>query len=326
MARRPSSVSFLVWLAGSLGLVACGGAFRGETGNEGGAAPVAGTGSGGTSLTRKSCVYGGKTYVDGAVSESTDGCNTCACTDGEVGCDAKACDDGCIYQSRHYAVGDGFPAADGCNTCTCEAGGAVSCTLIGCSTCEDAQADYGAAIEAALQCDPQAVNPCAAMFVQGLQCSCGIFVNGEKGDALTAAKRAAASYVTASCGGGVLCGECASPAAGYCSPAGVCQTLWEEGPAACKVGGVIYPDGAQGIPAPTSCNKCSCQDGNLSCTEIDCPTPCPTGSALGTQCALCGPTDGCLVVEHACLPTCSSGRDACLQGVCADGVCRAVCG
>jgi von Willebrand factor type C domain len=326
MSRLLSSLGVLVWLAASLGVVACGGAFRGETGNEGGSAPIAGSGGGGTSPGRKSCVYGGKTYVDGAVFDSTDGCNTCACTDGEVGCDAKACDDGCTYQGKHHAAGDAFPATDGCNTCRCEPGGQVSCTEIGCQTCQDAQADYGAAVEAALKCDPQAKGQCTEKLEQGLQCGCGLFVNGQNIDDIEAAKQAAAAYSALSCGGDVLCGACATPAAGYCSAAGVCETLWGEGGAACKVGGVIYPDGATGIPDPTSCNKCSCQDGKLSCTEMHCPTPCPTGSALSTQCALCGPTDGCLIVEHACLPTCSASADTCTQGFCSGGVCRDVCG
>jgi von Willebrand factor type C domain len=326
MLRMPSSLSVLVLVAGSLGMVACGGAFRGESGNEGGTAPVAGAGSGGTSPARRSCVYDGKTYVDGAVFQSTDGCNSCACADGEVACDAKACDDGCTYQGKHYAAGEAFPAGDGCNSCSCQTGGAIACTTIGCSTCEDAQAAYGAAVEAARKCDPRAKNQCTEKFEEGLACSCGIFVNGENVDARKAAKQAAAAYSASSCGGGVQCGPCASPAAGYCSAAGACETLWEEGGAACKVGGVIYRDGATGIPDPTSCNKCSCQDGKLGCTEIHCPTPCPTGSAPSTQCALCGPTDACLIVEHACLPTCSPDTDECMQGACVDGVCRNVCG
>jgi hypothetical protein len=33
--------------------------------------------------------------------------------------------------------------------------------------------------------------------------------------------------------------------------------------------------------------------------------------------------DGCTVVEHACLPTCT---DSCAKGSCWNGVCREVCG
>jgi hypothetical protein len=95
------------------------------------------------------------------------------------------------------------------------------------------------------------------------------------------------------------------------------------GEAACKVAGVIYPSGASGIPDPTSCNKCGCEDGQLSCTEIGCPIECPAGTRYGTQCARCGPTDACEVVEHACLPTCT---DACVNGFCSNGICRQVCG
>jgi hypothetical protein len=85
----------------------------------------------------------------------------------------------------------------------------------------------------------------------------------------------------------------------------------------------VYPSGATGLPDPVSCNTCSCVDGQLACTKIACPTACPTGTAFSTQCAQCGPTDACEVVEHACLPTCV---DTCTSGVCLDGVCKTVCG
>ena len=93
----------------------------------------------------------------------------------------------------------------------------------------------------------------------------------------------------------------------------------------CKVADVTYLDGEGGIPDPTSCNTCSCVDGQLACTEIYCPSPCPAGQTLGQQCAACGPTDACLVVEHACFPSCQDGcglqGTLCVNGVCISGVC-----
>ena len=37
------------------------------------------------------CSYNGQTYQDGETFPSTDGCNTCECDDGNVGCTEKAC-------------------------------------------------------------------------------------------------------------------------------------------------------------------------------------------------------------------------------------------
>jgi hypothetical protein len=101
--------------------------------------------------------------------------------------------------------------------------------------------------------------------------------------------------------------------------------------ASCKVDGQVYPDGADQIPDPTSCNTCICNDGQLNCTEINCPSPCEAGTALGTSCISCGPTDACLIVETGCLSTCDSTVDADGQcdegnGFCLDNLCRAVCG
>jgi hypothetical protein len=93
----------------------------------------------------------------------------------------------------------------------------------------------------------------------------------------------------------------------------------------CKVGGVVYPNGASGIKDPFSCNDCTCMEGELACTKIGCPVACPAGSAPGKQCAQCGPVDNCEVVEHACLPTCSAGT--CTgAGACVGGVCKNLCG
>jgi len=95
--------------------------------------------------------------------------------------------------------------------------------------------------------------------------------------------------------------------------------------AACKVLGRIYSSGSTYVPDPHSCNICSCEDGQLTCTEINCPSACPPNGGPGTQCVECGPTDACLVVEHTCLPVCSD-HDSCEGKACLSGMCRSVCG
>ncbi len=96
--------------------------------------------------------------------------------------------------------------------------------------------------------------------------------------------------------------------------------------ASCVVNGITYPDGADGVPDPYSCNSCSCDDGTVGiCTEAYCPDECPDDTAPGTECVSCGPADECQSVHTGCLPTCTSADD-CDSGICDEGVCRNVCG
>lgn len=228
----------------------------------------------------------------------------------------------CDYDGKTYPDGASFPSADGCNSCSCEAG-SVACTTRACApSCSDISTRYGAAVDAAKTCDPAAANPCSKSFVEGLACGCSTFVNAQRQQELDEATALQADYAAFSCQQGVVCGPCRAPLAAHCSSQGRCQDDYDE--PSCKVGGVVYPSGASNIEDPFSCNQCSCSAGSLLCTEIGCPKPCPEGTQPGTSCAECGPTDACLIVEHACLPTCS---DACADGrICVDGMCRNVCG
>ena len=229
----------------------------------------------------------------------------------------------CTYNGQTYAPGDSFPAADGCNSCGCNEDGRVACTLIGCDTCESVAQDYAAAFDHAAACDPKGAEQCTLSIAEGLACNCPAFVNPDNADAISAAQAKQLLYTKMSCGQGIQCGACAEPTLGYCSAQGRCESLGDGSEPACKVAGVVYKSGSSGIPDPISCNQCSCQAGQLNCTEIGCSKPCPADTTYAEQCAQCGPTAACLIVEHACLPTCS---DSCQQGLCIDGVCRNVCG
>lgn len=229
----------------------------------------------------------------------------------------------CSYDGATHEAGERFPSTDGCNTCSCDEQGRVACTLLACETCESVSSRYAGAIEAAKTCDPNASGQCTQLITEGLACGCGAFVNSERSDDIAAAQAAREQYSSMSCGQGIVCGACLDPVSGYCSAEGHCESLSDFDPPACKVGGIVYKSGTGGIPDPVSCNQCECQSGELACTEIGCEKPCPDGTTYAQQCAECGPTDACLVVEHACLPSCT---DACAEGVCLDGVCRKVCG
>jgi len=191
--------------------------------------------------------------------------------------------------------------------------------------CDTLVAQYSAALDESLRCDPNAdIEQCTEPISSGLACACGAFANPEHQEALDRAASASASYHAAHCGDGIVCGPCNEPIFGRCSRDGACEGVYSSGARGCKVNGVLYADGEGGIPDPVSCNTCSCYDGELACTEIGCPMPCPDGTALGKQCAACGPTDACLIVEHACLPTCTDACESdalCLGGLCVTGVC-----
>jgi hypothetical protein len=242
-----------------------------------------------------------------------------------VACTLLACAV-CRQGDQIYQTGDSFPATDGCNTCTCQNSGTIACTNLGCvDNCMSLQAQYSDAIDLAKSCKPGLPGQCTESIVEGLTCGCGAFANPNQLSAIAAVTAIQKKYQTLACSMGAVCGACRSPTTAYCSPKGQCESVYAgEGERACLVGGVIFPSGASGISDPTSCNKCSCSNGQLSCTEIYCPINCPAGTAAGTQCAQCGPTDACLVVEFGCLPRCNPECPS--GGLCSDGVCRTICG
>ena len=238
------------------------------------------------------------------------------------GSSAGASGGSCHYEGKAYATGETFPASDGCNTCSCQSHGNVFCSAHLCDNqCPAIQADYADALKRAKACDPTQQGQCTAVALGNLPCGCSTPVNAGNQDALAdleSLKRQAEPLCAA------VCSPCLPPGPGTCTAAGSCEEAPLRAPISCKVAGIVYPSGTAGIPDPTSCNKCSCDDGQLSCTEIGCPTPCPAGTEFGSQCAQCGPTDACQVIEYACLPTCTA--DACSSGFCSNGICRQICG
>ncbi|HEV8246558.1 MAG TPA: hypothetical protein VGP93_12355 [Polyangiaceae bacterium] len=234
----------------------------------------------------------------------------------------------CLYEGTVHASGSSFPAGDGCNTCSCGPGGSVSCTEIGCTSCQMLEGAFAAALDDAKRCDPTlSIEQCSETAPSPLVCSCDTFVNPAHADAITQLDDARTEYTELACFGEVFCEQCDPPTSAYCSAQGRCEDLWGSGSgAACKVGDTVYPSGSRGITAPAAtCNTCTCNDGALICTLFYCPTPCPEFSDHGSQCAQCGPVDNCEVMEYGCFPICV---DSCSDpgAVCIDGLCRSVCG
>lgn len=173
---KPSADSFGVVLALSASFVSfgCGGATfdPGEEAATGGSSSGIGGGSAGTGGT--SSGTGGIVGPAGTGGQATGGgvgsggdlcamagcaapplcaegctalCGCCLCTEGEArdidglkhacvgGCWAPV-DVTCEYLGTQYSYGATFPASDGCNECECLPDGTISCTLIGCLSCD----------------------------------------------------------------------------------------------------------------------------------------------------------------------------------------------
>lgn len=189
-------------------------------------------------------------------------------------------------------------------------------------SCEQAATLYAQLVDDAKSCDPHQPNPCTFRVSDALGCGCETFVNPARWDD-SLAMAFGTHYSALACGANGNCGPCPTPLRGTCSVMDGCQDSYVPAPGrGCKVDGVIYSDGSSRIVDPTSCNTCTCSDGTLACTDIDCPKPCPAGTQFATSCAQCGAADACEVVEHACHPTCT---DACDEGTCIDGACIADC-
>jgi hypothetical protein len=224
----------------------------------------------------QSCGYGGKTYVSGATFPSSDGCNSCGCTDGSVGCTTRACaldasvdvsldaptdgpancfdangnlvacptDEGipdagipCSYQGKVYPAGSTFPSYDGCNSCSC-AGSQVVCT-------EKACADAGPPIDATVD-GPPACTPGADQT-----CNEDPTVNSLRGKCLADG--------TCACGTNAV-----SPYTGRCLNPG------DKTGDGCEYAGVLQPVGS-GFPCADGCNKCGCiSQGRIGMTLLAC--------------------------------------------------------
>ena len=127
----------------------------------------------------------------------------------------------CEYDGSFYGDGDSFPANDGCNTCSCD-DGAVSCTQIGCSSCEDIQERWSTARAEAKKCTPSDGSACTTIVTSGLACLCDTFVDPARDDAIAAMWAAEQEFQAATCSGPIACGPCPLLTNPVCSPEGTC--------------------------------------------------------------------------------------------------------
>lgn len=310
------------------GFIACGGTVStspGSAGSDSGGASgsAASAGSAGSGAAG-SCVYDGKTYPDGARFPDTDGCNSCFCESGSVGCTLVDCAVHCHFGGKIYRPGDTFK--NDCNSCACESDGSISCTEIACADqCTELQQQYVTALKQAKACDPgQRGQLCTGMASAAIVCGCPTPVNADNTEAIAVLTDIAER---SSPGCRAECPTCiAQTSVPTCSAAGSCESIpIQEGSAACKVDGILYPSGSS---FRWNCNTCACDNGRFGfCSSMKCPedTTCPSGTDVAWQCVACGPSGGCLIGEYSCLPTCDDAHP-CAVGACSDdGHCTQSC-
>jgi len=262
-----------------LGAASCGGK-SGNSGDQGGSGTAGSPSGGGAGTKPGDCQLDGHTYKDGESFPASDGCNTCHCDEGDIGCTQIAC-----------GLGD---------------------------QCSSLASSYQALIERAETCDVHAENECTLSVSGGLACGCQTFVSPGR-FSNDAAAALAQQFAANGCAPDVACNPCPGPPLrGRCGANGQCMAQDTASERACKVGGAVYPSGYAPIQDPFSCNQCSCQDGELACDDAGCAKPCPADTAPGKGCDQCGPTDNCEVVEIGCMPACvdTCALGSCVDGAC----------
>lgn len=234
-------------------------------------------GNGGTT-----CSYDGKTYKEGDSFPSSDGCNTCGCTNGQVACTLRACVKTCTYDGKTYQEGDTFKSTDGCNTCSCT-GGNVVCT-------EKA-------------CPPPQPKSCGG--ISGATCATGEYCHYELADQCGFADATGTCKTKPQeCDTSVdyVCGCDNKTYSNACNAYGAGTSVLSKGkcggttPGSCDYNGKTYKEGDR-FPSTDGCNTCSCTKNGVVCTEKACP-PQPTvcGARAGDT---CGKDEYCYFELHA---------------------------
>lgn len=202
-----------------------------------------------------SCTVDGVTHTHGSDFPSSDGCNTCHCTDGNAACTARACVTTCTYDGQTHPVGTSFPSTDGCNTCSCGADGTVACTTRACVTSctyDGATHPIGDHFPAVDGCNTCTCTASGAVTCTQTPCLTTCRYDGahyEVGDQFPAVD--GCNTCTCMADGSVSCTEMA------------CAQTCEEGGRTWQVGDTF--DAADG------CNTCTCLAGGVvACTEKAC--------------------------------------------------------
>ena len=108
-----------------------GGSGTGGGGGSGAGSPASGSGGGNDPCAGKQCGEACSNCTGEACPAIYEQCNAA----GECGPEEPACDATCEYGGQVYPAGSSFPSTDGCNTCGCSEDGSVACTDMACQEC-----------------------------------------------------------------------------------------------------------------------------------------------------------------------------------------------
>ncbi|XP_038047824.1 kielin/chordin-like protein isoform X2 [Patiria miniata] len=217
--------------------------------------------------------------------EDLDPCQDCECVEGEWECTNRICPNvtcphagqgqccpecnGCTFGGKPWGNGDNFPdPVDSCRTCQCSNGFV---------TCEDPVCppiDCTNAIIPAGKCCPVCTGQCT---VNGVT-----YDNGQTYTPLAdPCQRCTCRNTQVFCAAIECSRLCAHPLPreGQCCP--ICD--------GCLFEGVEYTNNAVFVHPNHLCQSCTCQNGNVECSDIQCrPTNCPVPiTPPGQCCAQC---------------------------------------
>jgi hypothetical protein len=187
---------------------------------------------------------------------------------------------GCVVAGQTFANRGSVPSGDSCNGCTCYEG-AVICTAV---VCEPVICS-GIVEGSDSVCSRFPLDPCISLDPDcgansGAACETGgqSFPDGSDVPSGDTCNRCTCEDGTVSCTeracDPVVCAEIIEASDGVCSRLPLDPCLSEDpdcggfGPA-CEAAGQSFPDGSE-VPSGDACNRCNCDDGAITCTEIAC--------------------------------------------------------
>ena len=132
-------------------------------------------GSGGSSVSSGSGGTSGATGATGA----TGGSSGTAGTAGTGGCGGYCPPGSCVYEGEGHWNGTSFPSSDGCSTCYCNEGvvGCTLTDCPPEEPCDAFLEVYPVALAQAKRCVPGLPSSCDILTASGLECACPTFVD-----------------------------------------------------------------------------------------------------------------------------------------------------
>jgi hypothetical protein len=196
--------------------------------------PDCGSSSGGA------CEAAGQSFPDGSDVPSGDACNRCSCNDGTVSCSEVACEP--VVCTQMVEASDGV------------------CSRFPLDPCIFQDPDCGSSSEGSCEAAGQSF-PDGSEVPSGDSCNgCGCY------DGTVICTELACEPV--------FCAEFVEESDGLCSRFLLDPCISQDpdcgtGAGACEVAGQRFPNGSD-IPAGDTCNRCSCSEGAVICTDAAC--------------------------------------------------------